>query len=44
MNNAKEKDQEVIILPNNSKAERFKDELNFAEFPLASLADHVPRM
>jgi len=24
------------------KQERFKDELNFAEFPLASLADHVP--
>lgn len=42
MSNAKEKEQEVIILPNNSKAERFKDELNFAEFPLASLADHVP--
>lgn len=42
MSNAKVKDEEVIILPNNSKAERFKDELNFAEFPLASLADHVP--
>ncbi len=31
------------ILPGEPhKAERFKDELNFAEFPLASLADHVP--
>jgi hypothetical protein len=42
MNNTKEILQEEIILPNNSKAEKFKDELNFAEFPLASLADHVP--
>jgi len=31
------------ILPASSKQqERFKDELNFAEFPLASLSDHVP--
>jgi len=27
---------------NSSSAERYKDELNFAEFPLASLADRVP--
>jgi plasmid replication initiation protein len=26
----------------SAQAERFKDELNFAEFPLASLADRVP--
>lgn len=29
------------LLPSNH-ADRFKDELNFAEFPLASLADRVP--
>lgn len=42
MNNTKEKEYEVVTLPSNTKAERFKDELNFAEFPLGSLADHVP--
>lgn len=41
MSNAKEKEQEVI-LHSPTKAESFKDELNLAEFPLASLADHVP--
>lgn len=30
------------ILPAQAQPERFKDELNFAESPLASLADHVP--
>ncbi|HMO19188.1 MAG TPA: replication initiator protein A [Oligoflexia bacterium] len=42
MRNINSKELEVVLYTENSKAERFKDELNFAEFPLASLADHVP--
>ncbi len=42
MSNAKLKETELFIPVENNKTERFKDELNFAEFPLASLADHVP--
>lgn len=42
MSNTKLKETELFIPVENNKTERFKDELNFAEFPLASLADHVP--
>jgi hypothetical protein len=42
MNNTKEKFHELILPAESNKAEKYKDELNFAEFPLASLADHVP--
>lgn len=42
MGNEKANNNELILQPESNKAERFKDELNFAEFPLASLADHVP--
>ena len=27
----------------STKREIYRDELNFAEFPLASLADHIPK-
>jgi hypothetical protein len=42
MGNPKERELEIVISHDSSRAEKFKDELNFAEFPLASLADHVP--